>query len=207
MSTAAGPAVAGPATPGRAAAPQNLRATGDRIEQLLDELETSGDGASSRLAEELLRSVTDLYGAGLARVVDLAAARDPELVAAFVADELVASLLVAHGLHPETVECRVEGALASVRPLLAAHGGDVELLAVDGDRGTVRLRLLGSCDGCPSSAVTLQSAVERSIEEAAPEIVRIEVDQPTRAVSVPVAMRAKPAYEAYESCPTELASR
>jgi Fe-S cluster biogenesis protein NfuA len=207
MSTAAGPAEAGPATPGRAAAPQNLRATGDRIEQLLDELEASGDRASCRLAEELLRSVTDLYGAGLARVVDLAAARDPELVAAFVADELVASLLVAHGLHPETVECRVEGALASVRPLLAAHGGDVELLAVEGDRGTVRLRLLGSCDGCPSSAVTLQSAVERSIEEAAPEIVRIEVDQPTRAVAVPVSMGAKPASEAYESCPTELASR
>jgi Fe-S cluster biogenesis protein NfuA len=205
MSTSAGTAAAGTtagrAVAGTAAAPQNLRATGDRIEQLFDELEASGDPVSRRLAEELLRSVTDLYAAGLARVVDLATARDPELVTAFVADELVASLLVAHGLHPEAVEHRVEGALASVRPLLAAHGGDVELLAVDGDRGTVRLRLLGSCDGCPSSAVTLQSAVERSIEEAAPEIVRIEVDQPSRAVAVPVVMGAKPAYE---SCPTEM---
>ena len=51
------------------------------------------------------------------------------------------------------------------------HGGDVELLDVDEDAGAVHLRLLGSCDGCPSSAVTLQHAVERAIVEAAPEIV------------------------------------
>ena len=56
------------------------------------------------------------------------------------------------------------------------HGGDVELLDIDADAGAVHLRLLGSCDGCPSSAVTLQLAVERAIVEAAPEIVRIDVD-------------------------------
>ena len=58
---------------------------------------------------------------------------------------------------------RVEGALATVRPLLAAHGGDVELLGIDDEAGAVQLRLLGSCDGCPSSAVTLQTAVEGAI--------------------------------------------
>ena len=63
-----------------------------------------------------------------------------------------------------------------MRPFLAHHDGDVELLAVDPDAGAVVLRLLGSCDGCPSSAVTLQLAVERAIVEAAPEIVRIDVD-------------------------------
>ncbi len=47
-------------------------------------------------------------------------------------------------------------ALDSVRPYLGSHGGDVELLGVDEDAGAVHLRLLGSCDGCPSSAVTLQ---------------------------------------------------
>ena len=63
-----------------------------------------------------------------------------------------------------------------MRPFLAHHDGDVELLAVDPELGAVRLRLLGSCDGCPSSAVTLQLAVERAIVEAAPEVVRIDVD-------------------------------
>ena len=42
--------------------------------------------------------------------------------------------------------------------------------------GTVRLRLLGSCDGCPSSSVTLKLAVEGAIEAAAPEITSIEVE-------------------------------
>ena len=135
MSTAAGPAEAGPATPGRAAA---RRTSGPPVTGSSSSSTSWRRRATARravLPRSSCGSVTDLYGAGLARVVDLAAARDPELVAAFVADELVASLLVAHGLHPETVERRVEGALASVRPLLAAHGGDVELLAVEGDPG------------------------------------------------------------------------
>ena len=45
--------------------------------------------------------------------------------------------------------------------------------------GVVRLRLLGSCDSCPSSSVTLQLAVEGAIQSAAPEVVSIEVEAPT----------------------------
>ena len=66
-------------------------------------------------------------------------------------------------------------ALESVRPYLGSHGGDVEILAIDGDEGVVALRMLGSCDGCASSSVTLELAVQRAIEEAAPEITRIDV--------------------------------
>ena len=64
-----------------------------------------------------------------------------------------------------------------MRPYLGSHGGDVELLDVTAD-GVVRLRMLGSCDGCPSSAVTLKLAVEGAIEAAAPEITAIEVEEP-----------------------------
>ncbi len=141
-------------------APQNLRATGDRIELLLDRLHSQGDRASCERAEELLRLVTDLYGAALARVIELAR-REPPILDALVSDELVASLLIVHGLHPVSLAERVEGALEQVRPLLEMHAGDVELLHVDAAAGVVYLRLLGSCDGCPSSAVTLQGAVER----------------------------------------------
>ena len=82
------------------------------------------------------------------------------------------------GLHPDPLDVRVEGALASVRPFLGRHGGDVELLAIDDDLGAVKLRLLGNCDGCPSSAATLQGAVEAAILEAAPEVTRIVVEEP-----------------------------
>jgi Fe-S cluster biogenesis protein NfuA len=183
--------------------PQNLRAAGDRIEQALDELHATADPRTINLAEELLRLVTELYGAGFARAIELARQQAPELLAAFVDDELVASLLLVHGLHPESVDNRVEAALVAVRPFLAQHGGDVELLGIDEDLGAVKLRLLGSCDGCPSSASTLKGAVEVAITDAAPEIVRIVVEEPTpEVVSVPVSLRAKPLYE---DCPVEAA--
>src|ERR1700733_11374452 len=124
-------------------AQQNLRATGDRIEQLLDELRATADPRSCDRAEELLRLVSDLYGAGLARAVELARERDAGLVDAFVGDDLLASLLLVHGLHPKDLIRRVEEALAQVRPFLAGHGGDVELLDIDESAGAIRLRLLG----------------------------------------------------------------
>jgi Fe-S cluster biogenesis protein NfuA len=183
---------------------KNLRGTGDRIEQLLDELRATADPRACDRAEELLRLVTDLYGAGLARVLELAGATSPDLVGELIADDLVASLLLVHGLHPEPLAGRVEAALAHVRPLLSSHGGGVELLELDEEAGAVRLRLLGSCDGCPSSAVTLQSAVEAAILDAAPEIVCIDVDGPEPAApGTPVTFSRKPVYE---QCPTELVS-
>ncbi len=155
---------------------EQLRATGERIDALLDASGSGGVVARER-AEELVRLVADLYGAGLERILDLtyeAGQLTDEVLAALAADDLVASLLLVHGLHPYDVGQRVEQALESVRPYLGSHGGDVELLDV-GDDGTVRLRLLGSCDGCPSSSVTLKLAVEGAIEAAAPEITGIEV--------------------------------
>jgi Fe-S cluster biogenesis protein NfuA len=183
--------------------PQNLRVAGDRIEQALDELHATADPRTINLAEELLRLVSELYGAGFARVIELTQERTPELIAALAEDELVASLLLVHGLHPESLDNRVEAALVAVRPFLAQHGGNVELLGIDDEIGAVKLRLLGSCDGCPSSASTLKGAVEVAIADAAPEIRRIVVEEPTPpAVSVPISLGAKPA-PVYEACPVE----
>ena len=67
-------------------------------------------------------------------------------------------------------------ALDKVRPLFALSRGNVELLGLSG--GVVRLRMLGSCDGCPSSAMTLKHAIEAAIYEKAPDVTGIEVDQP-----------------------------
>ena len=131
-------------------------------------------------AEELVRLVADLYGAGLERVLTIlheGGRLDDDMLAALAADDLVSSLLLVHNLHPYDVQTRVEQALEGVRPYLGSHGGDVELLEVTED-DVVRLRLLGSCDGCASSSVTLKLAVEGAIEAAAPEIVGIEVETP-----------------------------
>ena len=156
-----------------------LRDVGERIDVLLDASGSHGPMARER-AEELVRLVADLYGAGLERFMDLlheSGHLDDDLLARLADDDLLASLLLVHGLHPYDVATRVGRALDSVRPYLGSHGGDVELLEVT-EEGTVRLRLLGSCDGCPSSSVTLTLAVETAIEAAAPEVTAIEVETP-----------------------------
>jgi Fe-S cluster biogenesis protein NfuA/nitrite reductase/ring-hydroxylating ferredoxin subunit len=152
------------------------RTAGDRIQTLLDASAASGAVARER-AEQLVREVTDLYGAGLERMMWLAVSANPELAETFVDDKLVASLLLVHNLHPHAVERRVSDALDSVRPYLGSHGGDVHLIEVaDGPEGAiVRLQFSGSCKSCPSSSVTLELAVEDAIRAAAPEVESIEV--------------------------------
>jgi Fe-S cluster biogenesis protein NfuA/nitrite reductase/ring-hydroxylating ferredoxin subunit len=153
----------------------DLRAAEARIEGLLAELSGHPDGQVVERAEELVGLLVRVYGAGLARVVAIAAGRDPDLVHRFAEDDLVGSLLMVHGLHPLGIAERVQRALDAVRPYLGSHAGGVELLGVD-EEGVVRLRLEGSCDGCPSSTVTVKLAIERAITEAAPEVVRVDVE-------------------------------
>ncbi|GBE66529.1 hypothetical protein MFM001_29910 [Mycobacterium sp. MFM001] len=146
------------------------RTAGDRIQTLLDATSTGGVAARER-AEQLVREVVGLYGATLSRIVDLVG--DAAVVERLAGDDLVASLLLVHGLHPHDVHRRISDALDRVRPYLGSHGGDVHLLDVVDD--TVRLQFSGSCKSCPSSAVTLELAVEDAIRAAAPEISSIEV--------------------------------
>lgn len=90
-----------------------------------------------------------------------------------VADEIVYSVLRHHGLVKPALQERLEIALASVRPSLAGHGGDVELIAVE-PPDSVTIRLLGACDGCPASALTLSQGIEKAIKQYCPEITHIK---------------------------------
>src|ERR1700730_15946177 len=152
------------------------RTAGDRIQTLLD-ASASGGAVARQRAEQRVREVTDLYGAGLERMMRLAVSANPELAEAFTDDQRVARPLLVHTLHPHGVERRVSDALDSVRPYLGSHGGDVHLIEVaDGPDGSiVRLQFSGSCKTCPSSSVTLELAVEDAIRAAAPEVESIEV--------------------------------
>ena len=157
----------------------NVRQVGDQIEHLLEELRTMVSPPAWERVDRLVRSIVELYGAGLEQIVTMLPAEGSgaaELRARLLADPLVASLLVLHGLHPDSLAARVQNALQRVRPYLGSHGGDVEVVGTDAERGVVRLRMKGSCDGCPSSILTVKLAVEGAIREAAPEVVRVEVE-------------------------------
>ncbi len=67
---------------------------------------------------------------------------------------------------------RVEKVINRIRPAVQMDGGDIEL--VDVVNGLVRLRLVGSCQGCPSSMMTLKMGIERAIRAEVPEIVGVE---------------------------------
>jgi Fe-S cluster biogenesis protein NfuA len=68
-------------------------------------------------------------------------------------------------------EERVEQALAKVRPMLQRDGGNVELVGVEGT--IVKVRLVGACQGCPMSQMTLKAGIERFIKQEVPEITEV----------------------------------
>ncbi len=70
-----------------------------------------------------------------------------------------------------TVEDRVREALELIRPGIQMDGGDIELIGIR--EGTVTVRLLGTCEACPISPVTLKQGVERILQERVPGISQV----------------------------------
>jgi Fe-S cluster biogenesis protein NfuA len=153
---------------------KSFRQLSQRVEGLIAKTEAIADPNARANAMDLTQALMELHGAGLERLMDLVAKAGDSgfaLMDEFAGDELVASLLLLYGLHPYDMETRVLTALEQARPVMKSHGGDVELLGIAD--GVVRLRLAGTCRGCPSSTVTLRQAVERAIYEAAPDVAEI----------------------------------
>lgn len=69
------------------------------------------------------------------------------------------------------LKAKVEEVLDTLRPMLMADGGNIEL--IDVKEGEVFVHLLGACGMCPSSTMTLKMGVERALKEAIPSIIRV----------------------------------
>jgi Fe-S cluster biogenesis protein NfuA len=149
----------------------------ERLDRLIRGLDRLADPAARTQAREALQALLEVHGSALDRLLEHVVSVGPvghDIIDACGRDDVVGGLLLLHGLHPHDVETRVRQALDSVRPYLRSHGGNVELVGVDG--AIVRLRLIGSCDGCPSSAVTMQQTIEQAVYGRAPEVTAIEVE-------------------------------
>jgi Fe-S cluster biogenesis protein NfuA/nitrite reductase/ring-hydroxylating ferredoxin subunit len=148
-----------------------------RIDELTRKVEAMSDPEARAAALELLQSLMEFHGACIERMLEIASetgAAGQSIIEDFARDELVAGMLLLYGLHPVALETRVMQALEKVRPYLHSHGGNVEALSIED--GVVRLRLQGSCQSCPSSAMTLKLAIEEAIFEAAPDVAAIEAE-------------------------------
>lgn len=139
----------------------------------LEGLVAGWDAPQRAAAEALVRAVDALNAEALRRLIR-AVRGAPGAAAALreaAADEVVYAVLRRHGILKPSLQERVEAALDSVRPMLASHGGDVELVAIEGTEAEVRF--LGACDGCPASQLTFYAGVRKAIEEQAPEITKV----------------------------------
>lgn len=142
------------------------------VEETLAALEELAEPGRS-VALEAVGQLVELYGESLARLLRHArAAGAPSGSSPFdrslAGDELVAHMLLLHGLHPEGAPARIGAALAAVRPQLASRDATVELEAVEG--GVARLRF-GAARPLPEALVEI---FERAVLAAAPELERVE---------------------------------
>ncbi len=70
-------------------------------------------------------------------------------------------------------EHRIIEVLDQIRPALHADGGDVEFLGFNEVEGIVQLRLMGACESCPISMLTLKEGIERRIRSSVPEVTEV----------------------------------
>lgn len=73
----------------------------------------------------------------------------------------------------ENLLARVEEALDTIRPYLMADAGNVSILEITEDN-VLKIKLLGSCESCPMSIMTLKAGIEQAVKKAVPEITAVE---------------------------------
>jgi Fe-S cluster biogenesis protein NfuA len=170
------------------AAGHDAQRAGERVEELLAELGSQAGPQVAATAEELVRGLVELYGAGLAEIVRIIG-EDTEagerLMGQLAADPLVESLLLLHDLHPLPVADRVRRAIEAVMPELGPHAGQAEFRGVD-EAGVVHLSLERGGHGCGSSSGAVRAALEQAVAAAAPETAGVDIEVVTAAPELPL---------------------
>jgi hypothetical protein len=144
----------------------------ESIEQLIRQIEATGDPNVRTAARELVQLVMELHGAGLERMVELLRSHGDSGQSVFDSmgrDDLVSSLLVLYGLHPLDLEERVQQAIETANKKMRSRSATVELLGIED--GAVRLHLKANGHG-----PALKEVVEAAIYQAAPDITSLVID-------------------------------
>lgn len=150
-----------------------------RIGELADELTNHPDPQVAEKVGDLLDWVDAFHRDGLGRLVEMIRAWRGEIFLESVAsDEITGMFLGAYGLgeDPESAAMAMEAvtaALDELRPYAESHGGSIELDSITD--GVVKVRMLGSCDGCPSSSATLSQGVEEALRRHWSNFRRLEL--------------------------------
>lgn len=142
----------------------------------LEGLETvfaTWDEVPRNAVEAYRRAIDALHGEALRRLIRTLKSQPAALAALREAatDEVVYAVLRHHELLKPSLNERVESALASIRPMLAAHGGDVLLVRVAPP--AIEVQFTGACNGCAASTLTFHAGVKKAVQQACPEITEV----------------------------------
>jgi Fe-S cluster biogenesis protein NfuA len=152
-----------------------------RIGELVEQLESATDPNARAMARELMESLMALHGAGIERILEIAAnsgEAGESVIRKCGRDELVSSLLLLYGLHPENLNARVTRALEKMRSNLEPHAAKAELISISDDGAvTVRLHVKPKGGGCGSTAASLKATLEAALQDAAPDATSIVVEE------------------------------
>lgn len=137
--------------------------------------------------EAYRRAIENIHGEALRRLARVMQS-DPGTAAILddaANDDVVYAVLRQHDIIKPDIEARIERALLKIRPQLATHGGDIEVVGIEPPR--LLLRLLGACDGCPAQLLTLRSVIASALKADCPEITEfVEVKAPDETRLPPV---------------------
>jgi Fe-S cluster biogenesis protein NfuA len=155
-----------------------------RVGELFDELMTHPDAGVRDRVEEMMDLFDAFHREGLGRLVEMIRAWRGEIFLESVSrDDVTGYFLSAYDLGeaPDERELAaayeaVDAAMDELRPMIESHGGMITVEEVKD--GVVKLQMMGSCDGCPSSAATLTGGIEEALRRHWPNFRRLEVIEP-----------------------------
>lgn len=163
-----------------------FQAQTQRIDELVQRVSALPDKDARTAALELLQSTMDFHGSVLSRIVELLSESGEagrNLLNKLGSDSLVCGLLVLYGIHPLTMEQRINGALERLRPQLQKHGTTLEIVGITD--GALRLKARREAQGAPDK---LKLAIEQAVLEAAPEVTGVIVEGLSSSDFVPLNM-------------------
>jgi Fe-S cluster biogenesis protein NfuA len=155
-----------------------------RVGELFDELMSHPDAGVRDRVEEMMDLFDAFHREGLGRLVEMIRAWRGEIFLESVGrDDVTGYFLNAYDLGESPDEREqaaamesVDAAMDELRPMIESHGGMITVEEVKD--GVVKLQMLGSCDGCPSSAATLTGGIEEALRRHWPNFRRLEVLEP-----------------------------
>lgn len=156
------------------------------LDELVQQFETLPYPEVQERVFDLLQTVDVIHRAGLSALFEfLHVYGAADLLERAAENPIIRTLLLLYDLIPTDEFTQVETALATVRPYIHSHGGEVELLDVVD--GIVHLRLAGACQGCAGSSITLKRGIETALREGFADFKRMEVHDPELAAPQPIA--------------------